>query len=404
LFQGPKRIVYQVSSLEEARRWYIGILGTEPVYDSPFGVIFLVGNGSLSLTPGGASLPDDNGRMSVYWEVEDVDAAYQRLIAAGARSHTEPRNLASIRTARVVDPFGNVLGLTGMELSANDQTVESQPSKTAAGVALCRALAVYDERPELKGPDALAELFLPEEATRPLREPAARAKVIAEVITARRYGYMIARTAFIDERFEAALCDGTPQIVFLGAGYDTRAHRYAHALGRTTVFELDVPTTQSCKREALQKANLPTPAQLRYVPINFKTGSLLDSLGEAGFQPHARTLFIWEGVTYYLTAEAIDATLRFVREHAPAGSSIAFDYMIAPLESVVTGEPFLFWLKKEALEPFLRQRGFEVLDHLDAREIERRYLTLGDGTVAEGSMPHFCFVHAAVQGPGQSHH
>ena len=34
---------------------------------------------------------------------------------------------------------------------------------------------------------------------------------------------------------------------------------------------------------------------------------------QAGFRENTRTFFIWEGVTEYLSAEAVDLTLRFVR-------------------------------------------------------------------------------------------
>ena len=396
MFQCLKRLVYQVPDLGEASRWYSKILGKQPDYESPFGVIFNVGDNSLSLVPGNVPFPDDNGRMSVYWEVEDVDAAYQQLIAAGAKPHTELQNVHMIRIAKVFDPFGNVLGLTGKIPNTTDQTVESQPSRTAVGVALCRTLATYDERPELKGPDYLAKLFLTMEGQLPLKNASLRAKFISEFITTRRYGYMIARTAFIDRLFQQAIQEGTPQIVFLGAGYDTRTHRYPELPENITVFELDVPTTQNRKKEILQKANVATPPQLRYVSINFKNDSLKECLCRAGFDITAKTFFIWEGVTYYLDAGAIDATLQFVHDHTPTGSSICFDYMIAKMESVVVSEPYIFWLEKEKLDPFLAQRGFQAREHLDAAAIEHRFLTLPDGTIAEGTMPHFHLVHAVT--------
>jgi methyltransferase (TIGR00027 family) len=396
MFTHLKRVVYQVPDLGAAKRWYSAILKTVPVFDSPQVAIFNIDGASLSLMPGIAPLADDTGRLSVYWEVEDVDAAYQRLIDAGARPHTEIRDVFMIRIARVYDPFGNILGLTGPIPGQREQTVENQPSQTAVGVAICRALAACDERPELKGPDYLAELFLTDEVRAPLKNPAARAKVISEFISARRYGYMMARTAFIERLFEAALRDGIPQIVFLGAGYDTRTHRHAQSLNDTIVYELDAPTTQNRKRRILEEAGVETPAQLRYVPVNFKTDDLRETLRKAGFNADSKTFYVWEGVTYYLAPEAIDATFRFVRDNSPAGSSICFDYMTSKMESFYVGEPFLFWRKKEEMESLVANHGFQIRDHLDAGEMERRFLTLADGTVAEGVMPHFGFVYATV--------
>jgi methyltransferase (TIGR00027 family) len=396
MFQGLKRLVYQVPDLDEAKHWYADILGQQPDYESPFGVNFTIGDHALSLMPGHIPLPDDSGRMAVYWEVEDVDAAYRRMLAAGAKPHTELRNFHGIRTAKVTDPFGNVLGLTGKIPDTCDQTVEGQPSQTAVGVAWYRAFSVYEDRPELKGTDHLAERFLSAEGRQALRNPASRAKIKSECVTSGRYGYILARTAFLDQLFDEAVREQIPQIVLLGAGYDTRAYRAAQLSPNTTIFELDAQPTQDRKREILRKANVAIPPQLRYVPVNFQKDRLKESLDRAGFDAGAKTFFVWEGVTYYLDAEAIDVTLQFVRDHTPAGSSIGFDYMTTERESAIVGEPFVFWLEKENVEPFLTQRGFQVREHLDADEIERRYLTLQDGTVAEKSMPHFSLVHAVV--------
>jgi O-methyltransferase involved in polyketide biosynthesis len=38
-----------------------------------------------------------------------------------------------------------------------------------------------------------------------------------------------------------------PQIVFLGAGYDTRPYRFKDSIKQTEIFELDVPTKQQIK-------------------------------------------------------------------------------------------------------------------------------------------------------------
>ena len=55
---------------------------------------------------------------------------------------------------------------------------------------------------------------------------------------------MIARTAYFDRLFADALSNKTPQIVLLGAGYDSRAYRFANLNHVTRVFELDIAPTQ----------------------------------------------------------------------------------------------------------------------------------------------------------------
>jgi len=58
------------------------------------------------------------------------------------------------------------------------------------------------------------------------------------------YEYLIARTAFFDDIVEQALRENIPQIVFLGAGYDSRPYRFKDLIKETSIFELDIHTTQ----------------------------------------------------------------------------------------------------------------------------------------------------------------
>ena len=49
---------------------------------------------------------------------------------------------------------------------------------------------------------------------------------------------------------------------------------------------------------------------------------------KAGYILSSRTFFIWEGVTQYISKEAIDNTFKYVAR-APAGSKIVFTYVLA---------------------------------------------------------------------------
>ena len=68
-------------------------------------------------------------------------------------------------------------------------------------------------------------------------------------------GYFLARTAYFDHVFKSACEENIPQIVFLGAGYDTRACRYKDIIKSTRIFELDILPTQQHKKEILHKNN-----------------------------------------------------------------------------------------------------------------------------------------------------
>ncbi len=388
-----KRVVYQVEDVAAAKEWYGRVLGSEPAFDSPLGAIFRVSQNSLSLAKaGGAPAGDD--RVTVYWEVDDVDQAFARLIALGAQARMPPANVLTLRVAQVTDPFGNTLGLSGGIPHDKERTVDKQPSETAHVVALCRALLARDERPELRRADEFSELFLEEKARAMLGDAEKRQALIDRRISRPLYGFFAARCAFVDEVFRCALAKGLRQIVLLGAGYDTRALRFAADLGSALLFEVDAPSTQGRKRAVLRARGVAIPSQVRFVAVDFTTDDFVERLLEAGYDAAAATLFIWEGVTYYLTQETLERTLAQLHVHSAPGSALALDYMTAKADSLNAGEPFLSFIEPQALPGWLESFGFRVREHLDAADMAERYLTLRDGTVAEKPFSMIRFVYA----------
>ena len=274
--------------------------------------------------------------------------------------------------------------------------VEAKPSETAFFAALRRALAHKEFGDERFGPDHLATIFLPPHFRFFLKFKKIRANTKEKLndLLPGLTELMIARTAYFDKLFREALDAQTPQIVLLGAGYDTRAYRYADKNKGTRIIEMDIAPTQNWKKQSLQKAKVDIPENVTLAPINFNTESLADALHRAGYDPAAKTLFIWEGVSYYLQADAVDATLAFVRDGAHAESIIAFDYVV-PLtdenrsEYGITGfyetmqkehgdEALIFAIPDGEIKIFLAARGLTLVEHLNNQEIEAAYLTDGD--------------------------
>ena len=294
-----------------------------------------------------------------------------------------------------------------MNFTVETMSIDCEPSRTAMAAATLRALAANDE--SIKGPDSLAELFLPEELREVLKDPVARDRAFSNRIIPGMYEFMIARTAFFDEIVTKAFLDEMPQVVFLGAGYDSRSCRFSGLLGSTRIFELDAGPTQLRKKEVLKKAGIKVPGHVAYVPVNFITEDFIDVLGQAGFNSGIRTLFVWEGVTYYLDRQVIDHTLKAIKSNSPAGSSVCFDYASvrpSPPGQTVAGnlsetsksryssEPVKFALKQGAIGPFLSSRGFKLLRHLDSEEMEMIYLPMSRPA---GNVPDvFCLVHASA--------
>lgn len=412
MFQCLKRVVYQVSDLEKAKRWYREILEAEPTLDAPFIVFFQIGDSGLTLMPKANPELKSDDMVVAYWGVDDVDYVYKRLLQLGAAPHTGIRTgFGGIKMANVLDPFGNILGITGTSADAKKRSIENQPSETAMGVATARAYAAVDEREEIRGSDCLAQIFITEDRKRALKDSAIRQWVIKNYLPPGVYEYHIARTAYFDRIMEQALRENIPQIVFLGAGYDSRPYRFKELIRETKIFELDIHTTQQRKKELLQQANIPIPEQLVYVSINFNTDSLKDVLFTAGFNKNQKTLFIWEGVTYYLPDDVVDDTLSFIRSNSLAGSSVCFDYdALSPemsdaygvkeleefMKSEIPAEPLEFGIEEGKIESFLSERGYKIISHLTAEDMEREYLILRDGSTAGKVPASHCFVHASV--------
>jgi methyltransferase (TIGR00027 family) len=292
-----------------------------------------------------------------------------------------------------------------------NNSIENKASGTAMATAFMRALAAYDPREEMRGNDHLAEIFLEEKQKKPLKDPAIRAWVMKNKIAPGAYEFMIARTAFFDRIVEQALKENREQVVLLGAGYDSRPYRFGEFNQDTKIFELDAKPTQQRKKECLQQAQISISEQISFVPINFETDNLRDTLMEAGFSREKKTLFIWEGVTYYLSTEVVDNMLAFVRSNSPSGSSISFDYaslsdealnedgakeLRKHMQSQHSNEPTKFGIRAGKIEAFLAERGFEVIEHLTAAEMNEKYLSMG-GYSDVGKVPSlFCLVYATV--------
>ena len=59
------------------------------------------------------------------------------------------------------------------------------------------------------------------------------------------------------------------------------------------------------------------------MPITFGRQDLGQTLFQAGYDRSGRTLFLWEGVTYYLDEATVRRTLAFIRDNSGPGSTVA---------------------------------------------------------------------------------
>ena len=268
---------------------------------------------------------------------------------------------------------------------------EGKASYTAEGVAFYRALESSRPADERGCDDPLAGKLLGPRFRLLYRWGLSRRSALWYLergSLSPSYWFLISRTAYIDDCLSAKIAEGIDQMVILGAGLDSRAYRFDGLHDGVKVFEVDHPDTQTVKIRRLKKALGSLPSNVTYVPVNFEREKLESKLLECGYDPRAKTHFIWEGVVTYLTEDAVDETLAFVAGSSGEGSSIVLTYMLK--ESVGTiskgakwwhlaylrkkGEPLIFFLEKDALEGFLSTRGFELVDNLSGEGLTDVYL------------------------------
>jgi methyltransferase (TIGR00027 family) len=201
--------------------------------------------------------------------------------------------------------------------------------------------------------------------------------------------FVVARTRYIDDFLKAQIEYGVKQLVILGAGYDSRAYRFDRLQQKgVKVFEVDHEYTQRLKVWTVRKALGSFPQNVIYVHIDFAREKLEVNLPQNGYKVNVKTLFIWEGVTAYLTADAVDRTLAFIASSSGEGSCIVFDYLFrSALDGAVESreadilrraaaqvrEPLLFGISDNTIEEFLSSRGFSLLENITAKSLKDAY-------------------------------
>ena len=205
---------------------------------------------------------------------------------------------------------------------------EEKVGNTALGAAICRLIEQYQPEKIRLFNDPVVK-YLIGTPLRVLMQFASMRKFTVKQTEASMqglYGAQVCRTRFIDDAVQSALKQGIGQLVILGAGLDTRPYRLA-GVERVKVFEVDLPSVQEDKKKKIQKHFGRLPENVTFIPIDFATQSLETVLSGTAFDSSSPAVFVWEGVTQYLSEEAVRRTLTFVGKSAP-GSILVFTYVL----------------------------------------------------------------------------
>lgn len=201
-------------------------------------------------------------------------------------------------------------------------------AQTAFGPMLQVAVEQYEPPERRLVDDDLALSILPagqRAIVRALRLPFLRRLAIStgERAVAGSWALITCRKRFIDDKLDEALAD-IDAVVILGAGMDTRGYRLARR-SDIPVFEVDLPVNITRKKAAVQRAIGGVPTSVHLVPLDFERDDLIGTLTGNGYRTDTRTFFIWEGVTQYITEDAVRATLGALQS-APSGSRLVLTY------------------------------------------------------------------------------
>jgi methyltransferase (TIGR00027 family) len=135
--------------------------------------------------------------------------------------------------------------------------------------------------------------------------------------------YNAIRTRFFDDLLTLAARDpGLTQIVLAPAGMDSRAYRLdwpAHV----RYFEVDRPAVLDFKAAGLD--GVAPRVDHRAVPADLTDPAWEDRLVAAGYDPAARSLWLLEGLLYYIAEPDVHRILDRVAALSAPGSTIAAD-------------------------------------------------------------------------------
>jgi methyltransferase (TIGR00027 family) len=278
---------------------------------------------------------------------------------------------------------------------------QDRPSTTAWAVALRRAVHQLLDRP-LVLDDPLAIPIVGTSAAQDALAKTHEGGPVYEKYSRVMRAVVVGRARFAEDRLARAHAAGIRQYVILGAGLDTFSYRNIY--NNLRVFEVDHPATQAWKRGLLQKAAIPVPDSLTFVPVNFESQSLSAQLAAHGFTPDSPAFFSWLGVIPYLTLPAFRATLQFLGT-LPAGTQVVFDYATRPEDLGISeriafdmlaqrvaaaGEPFQLFLSPADMHRELSSAGFTHIEDLDAPALNALYFAdRTDPLAVAGKLGHF---------------
>jgi methyltransferase (TIGR00027 family) len=186
---------------------------------------------------------------------------------------------------------------------------------------------------------------------------------------------------WFDAALRRGLDAGIDQVAIIGAGYDSRAWRFARDGVR--FFEVDHAASQ---REKVHAAPGPGPV---YVEADLRTASAADALVAAGLDAGKPVFVLVASVSMYLTEEVVRRQFSELAQVAAGGSRLAADFLPASppptaqtqrqlrlqrLARIGTGEGFRLGLDPDEAEALVESTGWSVRERTSFWSAARAHL------------------------------
>ena len=153
--------------------------------------------------------------------------------------------------------------------------------------------------------------------------------------------YSVIRTRFFDD-FLLGTCQRPEvrQVVLLAAGMDTRALRLDWPTG-TRLYELDLPEVLRSKAAIMEERGAKPLCERVAVEVDLESDDWPRTLLAAGYEPSRPTVWMIEGLLFYLIQETVHRLLRHVSDLSTTGGKLGLDLMNRDLFLSPTAWPLL---------------------------------------------------------------
>lgn len=192
------------------------------------------------------------------------------------------------------------------------------------------------------------------------------------------------RKAFCTHQIKKGIHEGAIQVLNLGAGYDTTGWCLALEFPDVEFFEIDHPSTAQLKKRGVEKMGVRD--NLHLIAADLTKQKIVEILtAQKAWKKSGQTVVLAEGLLMYLPDTAVRDLFTQCTAMTGANSRIVFTYVstradgrpdAGPLTMLIlwtlklTGEPWLWSIQPEQLNPFLGRLGWRNIQKLPETTIK----------------------------------